>query len=69
LHAITGQDIISEGAVLRPYNDQNLGRCPVSAFDGRVYPDLMTLWASGWDSINGDRAPWASDPWVWVVEW
>lgn len=21
-----------------------------------------------WDSINGERAPWASDPWVWCVE-
>ncbi len=21
-----------------------------------------------WDSINGKRAPWASNPWVWVVE-
>lgn len=21
-----------------------------------------------WDSINADRAPWASNPWVWVVE-
>ncbi|GMV18403.1 MAG: hypothetical protein AMXMBFR56_66270 [Polyangiaceae bacterium] len=20
-----------------------------------------------WDSINGERAPWASNPWVWVV--
>lgn len=21
-----------------------------------------------WDTINGKRAPWASNPWVWVVE-
>lgn len=21
-----------------------------------------------WDQINGERAPWASDPWVWRVE-
>lgn len=21
-----------------------------------------------WDSINGKRAPWASNPWVWVIE-
>lgn len=21
-----------------------------------------------WDTINGKRAPWSSDPWVWVVE-
>lgn len=21
-----------------------------------------------WDSLNAKRAPWASNPWVWVVE-
>lgn len=21
-----------------------------------------------WDSINADRAPWSSNPWVWVIE-
>ena len=21
-----------------------------------------------WDSINGKKAPWASNPWVWVIE-
>lgn len=20
-----------------------------------------------WDSVNGKRAPWASNPWVWVI--
>lgn len=24
-------------------------------------------WAIGWDRINGKRAPWASNPWLWVV--
>jgi hypothetical protein len=24
-------------------------------------------WERGWDSINGKRAPWESNPWVWVV--
>jgi hypothetical protein len=24
-------------------------------------------WGRGWDSINGKRAPWESNPWVWVV--
>lgn len=23
---------------------------------------------AGWDTINGKRAPWASNPWVWAVE-
>lgn len=23
--------------------------------------------AAGWDHINGKRAPWSSDPWVWAL--
>lgn len=70
LQEITGPGILAEGAVARPHDDPLLGRCPVSAFDGCAYPDLMSLWRAGWDSINGKRpgCSWADDPWVWVVE-
>jgi hypothetical protein len=61
-------DIMAEGVVERPHDDPILGRCPVSAFDGVCYPDLRSLWASGWNAINGKRAPWAGNPWVWVLE-
>jgi hypothetical protein len=27
-----------------------------------------TGFAVGWDAINGKRAPWASNPWVFVIE-
>lgn len=27
----------------------------------------LDQWADLWDSINGKRAPWAANPWVWVV--
>ena len=67
LQAITGKDIIAEGAVLRAHDDQ-FGHNPVSSFDGKCYLDLVSLWAAGWDSINAKRAPWASNPWVWVIE-
>jgi hypothetical protein len=30
--------------------------------------DPRKTFARGWDAINGKRAPWASNPWVWVVE-
>lgn len=42
-----------------------------------VYPTATGLYAPGqfigeyaklWDQINGKRAPWASNPWVWVIE-
>jgi len=28
----------------------------------------IRAWAAAWDSINGTRAPWDSNPWVWVIE-
>lgn len=68
LQDITAADIIAEGAVARPHDDPALGRMPVSSFDGKAYLDLASLWAAGWESVNGKRAPWASNPWVWAVE-
>lgn len=37
--------------------------------DGRstLYPDRVTAFAKGWDAINGERATWASNPWVSVI--
>lgn len=64
---ISGIDIVHEGVVERAHDDPNLGRCPVSALDGKLYPDLTSLWRAGWNSINGKRAPWESNPWVWAV--
>lgn len=66
LQDISAKDIIAEGAVDRPHVDR-FGRNPVSAFDGKVYLDLLSLWAAGWESINGPGS-WGANPWVWVVE-
>jgi hypothetical protein len=67
LQAITPRAILAEGVVLRSHQDQNLGKCPVSAFDEKMYPDLRSLWAAGWDSVNGKKAPWKSNPIVNVI--
>jgi hypothetical protein len=69
LQAITPEDILAEGVVARAHHDPNLGKCPVSSFDGKAYVDLRSLWAAGWDSINGkkDGCAWADNPWVWRV--
>lgn len=69
LQDITPADILAEGVVLRAHHDALLGKCPISAFDERLYVDLMSLWRSGWDGINGARpgCSWAANPWVWVV--
>jgi hypothetical protein len=29
--------------------------------------ELRAMWVELWDSINGDRAAWSANPWVWVV--
>lgn len=64
---ITGKDIIKEGAVLRGH-DNEFGHNPISAFDNKLYLDLTSLWAFGWDKINGKKHPWSSNPWCWVIE-
>jgi hypothetical protein len=66
LHGIGAADIIAEGAVDRPHHVDMLGKCPVSAFDGICYPDLRTLWAAGWEKING-KGSWSANPWVWAI--
>lgn len=66
LHDISAKDILAEGAVERAHDDQ-FGHNPVSAFDGKVYLDLRSLWASGWEQINGPGS-WAENPLLWVVE-
>lgn len=67
LQDISAKDIIAEGAVDRPHNDQHFGKMPVSAFDGMAYTDLRSLWAAGWEKING-KGSWTQNPWVWVIE-
>ncbi len=36
---------------------------------GKQLPGETPQWAfrNLWESINGDRAPWDSNPWVWRV--
>ena len=68
LHSITAKDIIAEGVVDRPHKVEGLeGDCPVSAVDGACYMDLRSLWAAAWTKINGKES-WASNPFVWVIE-
>lgn len=67
VQSISARDITAEGAVDRPHDASNigLGKCPVSAFDGVCYMDLMSLWAAGWNRIHGPGA-WERNDWVWV---
>ena len=53
LHAITEEDAIREG--VRPA-------------DALMAGTYRQAFADLWDSLNAKRAPWASDPWVWRIE-
>ncbi len=53
LQAITVRDAIEETGALPAL---------FSRLDPRDY------FAHVWNAINGKRAPWASNPWVWVIE-
>lgn len=55
LQAITEKDARAEGVAVAPV------ALASGATHRQVFADL-------WDSLNAKRAPWASDPWVWRVE-
>lgn len=63
---ISAADILAEGAVDRPHEDKYLGKMPVSAFDGKAYPDLKSLWGHGWEQIYG-KGSWTQNPWVAAI--
>ena len=60
LHDISDADVVAEGIpidVSPPHDGTRLNAT------GR-----QLVYRARWDAINGKRAPWASNPWVWVVE-
>jgi len=69
LHDITEADAAAEGV-----EPPGFGRGEVDAERAAELlgwpPKSRRAWfAAAWDRINGKRAPWASNPWVWVIEW
>ena len=58
LQEITGDDAKAEGAPVLPDD-------PLAGAGNMV---ALSWFRDLWDDINGDRASWASNPWVWRVE-
>lgn len=61
LHEVTEEDARREG--VEPATLQAAGH---GAF--MVYVPAVGMFRNVWDAINGKRAPWSSNPWVWRVE-
>jgi hypothetical protein len=51
LHSITEEDVQAEGCYGSPFGKKG---------DAMLFPTL-------WDSINGKKHPWSSNPWCWVL--
>ncbi len=62
LHSITDEDIAAEGVDREALEHLGL-KDPIA-------DDLLpvTIFSMGWNAINGKRAPWSANPWVWRVE-
>jgi hypothetical protein len=67
LNDISEADAIAEG--ISPLSSP-AGWWAGSERKGQVegFPTAKDAYSDLWDKINGDRANWASNPWVWVVE-
>jgi len=55
LQAITGPNIRAEGVIV-----DGGSLAPIEHW--------LAAFSKLWDGINAKRAPWASNPWVWVIE-
>lgn len=67
LHDITEEDAEAEGVEFFDgmYEAADLHRSAKLA--GCSHEDARAWFAWAWDHINGDRAPWVTNPWVWAV--
>lgn len=62
LHNISEADARAEGIESVHVTVMHLGeKCGGGGVSARA------RFGAAWDTINGKRAPWASNPWVWVV--
>ncbi len=78
LRSITASDAVDEGATAlletgHPLRSQVYERFGTWTGDDAQDVDgpfagAVAAFATLWDSINGNRASWASNPWVWVIE-
>lgn len=66
LQEIADNDIRAEGVVFD--GKWWLGAEHDAKGTPKLFPLARQAWESRWDSINGDRASWDRNPWVWRIE-
>lgn len=66
VRSITREDAVAEGVCYLAECYPGLKHQGVNVVQPHDFPEEN--FARLWDSINGKKAPWKSDPWVWVVE-
>ena len=66
LQEISEGDCWDEGIEEWLKDDKNLPR--YSDGTPNKYNNITQAFQAMWNSINAKRAPWASNPWVWVIE-
>jgi hypothetical protein len=70
LQEITRDDAIAEGIPQTGGEAHALGLYDMHREPGHLWDNRTSVenYARLWDSLNAERAPWDSNPWVWVVE-
>lgn len=74
LHAIDDADAVREGVSsghipADEYGPQRIGyMLGLDDKTSTLYVTERDAFIAGWDKINGDRAPWAANPYVWRIE-
>lgn len=68
LQDISEEDAQAEGVERCDGFPLSLGY-PAGEDDGKcvLYPSAVRAFSVLWDSLNHERAPWRSNPWVWVI--
>lgn len=66
LQSLSVADVLAEGITGPHYVGYMAYRVPGDSKPR--YSEAAAAFETLWDSINAERAPWASNPWVWVLE-
>lgn len=68
LQAISPKDAIAEGLLPVEWPTDRRAEAWAVHVDAAAHRDPRDCYRELWDSLNGKRAPWASNPWIWAID-